>query len=148
MNRYSTLIPILVLPVIICVYLVLFWNSVKDMPITSAGYPKLLIVMIACLLPFVLGREVIAWRRSHAADVSWRALWRDWNKVVYAAVALIAYIVLLDPLGAYVSSFLFVVGLAFALGCRRPLVLAGLGGGTLLLILVFAGALGVELPGT
>jgi putative tricarboxylic transport membrane protein len=148
MNRYSGLIPILALPAIICVYLLLFWNSVKDMTVVSAGYPKLLIVAIACLLPFVIGREVIAWRRNLGADVSWPALWRDWNKVVLSVVALIAYVVLLDPLGAYVSSLLFVVGLAFALGCRRPSILAGLGIGTLLLIFVFARALGVELPGT
>lgn len=148
MKRYASLIPIFVLPVIIAVYLGLFWNSVKNMAIESSGYPKLLIVAIACLLPFVIWREIADWLRRNVEVGSFKAVWVEWRKVVYAALALVAYVVLMDPLGAYASSALFVGGLAFMLGYRRPLVLLGLVLGTLLIVYVFAEYLGVELPGT
>lgn len=148
MKRYASLIPVLVLPAIIGVYLALFWNSVKNMAVQSSGYPKILIVAILCLLPFLLWQETGAWRRNHLPSVSFKEAWRSWDKVVYTAVALIAYIVLMQPLGTYISSALFIAGLAMALGYRRPIVLASLVAGSMLLIFVFAYYLQVELPGT
>jgi hypothetical protein len=118
------------------------------MAIQSSGYPKLLIVGIACLLPFVIWRETADWRRQHAASISFKAAWLNWRKVVYSAVALIAYVTLMDPLGTYISSALFVGGLTLILGYRRPVVLVSLTAGTLLIIYIFANYLGVELPGT
>jgi hypothetical protein len=130
------------------VYLALFWNSVKDMAIQSSGYPKLLIVAIACLLPFVIWKETAEWRRGHAPPISLMAEWWNWSKVVYGTVATILYVVLIDPLGTYLSSALFVGGLTAALGYRRPAVIASLVVGTLAVIYVFANFLGVNLPGT
>jgi hypothetical protein len=148
MKRYASLIPVLVLPAIIVVYLALFWNSVKDMAIQSSGYPKVLIVAIACLLPFVIWKETAEWRQGHMPAISLIAQWWSWSKVVYGTAATIAYVFLIDPLGTYLSSALFVGGLTAALGYRRPVGLASIVVGTLAVIYVFANFLGVNLPGT
>lgn len=148
MKRYLSLLPILAVPGVIAIYAMLFWNSVKGMAIESAGYPKLLIGAIACLLPFVVWREVADRRRAGAAEISFAAFWLRWHKVVYAAVALVAYVLLMSPLGIYLSSALFVGGLTYMLGYRRPTVLATLVAGALLVVFVFARFLGVDLPGT
>jgi hypothetical protein len=148
MKRYLSLIPILVLPVVITIYLALFWDSVKGMAIQSSGYPKLLIVAIAILLPFVVWRETADWRREQAESLSLADVWQSWHKVIYTGGSLIAFVVLLAPLGAYASSALLVGGLTFVLGYRRPVVLASLSAGAMLIVFVFSHFLGVDLPGT
>ncbi|PJR13443.1 tripartite tricarboxylate transporter TctB family protein [Sinorhizobium meliloti] len=147
MKRYMGLVPVLVMPAIIAVYLALFWNSVKDMPIQSSGYPKILVVGILFLLPFLIWHETAPWRRGHLPAVSFKAAWLSWHKVVYTAVAVIAYVFLMEPLGGYLSSAIFIAGLAIALGYRRPPILASLVGCAMLLIFAFDYFLHIALPG-
>jgi hypothetical protein len=59
-----------VVPVLIAVYLVLFWTDVAGAQLSAAGFPRLLIACIGLLVVVEITREVRNLRRNPAADIA------------------------------------------------------------------------------
>jgi putative tricarboxylic transport membrane protein len=96
------------------------------------------------LVEAVTGRGAGPAAGSEDVDLS---LPTDWRAVGLVALALVAYLVLIEPAGFVVASTLLFAGAAFAMGSRRPARDAALG---LLLALAlylgFTRGLGLDLP--
>jgi hypothetical protein len=147
----------LALPVLVGLYLILFWRSVAPLPIQSAGYPKVLIVGIAVLLPVVAIRDL---RRSRAVapaeslqdgdepSAGIGKVSRATRAVVVTMGGLAVYVLAISVVGTYVASAVFVPGIAFALGYRRPSGLLRLAVLAVVLVYGAAAGMGLQLPGT
>jgi hypothetical protein len=143
----------LALPVIVGLYLILFWRSVAPLPIQSAGYPKVLIAGIAVLLPIVAIRDV---RRTKAAPAdksieqveSSGKVSQGARAVVITMGGLAVFVLCMPVVGTYAASAVFVPGIAFALGYRRPSGLLRLAVLAVVLVYGAAAGMGLQLPGT
>jgi len=93
----------------------------------------------------VSGRAAAPSGESEDADPT---LATDWATVGMLAAALIAYLVLIEPVGFVLATGVLYAGAAYAMGSRRPLrdAATGLILGVVL-FLVFTRGLGLSLPG-
>jgi hypothetical protein len=144
MSKARSLVTGLLVPIIVAVYVVLFWRDTAGLNLASVGFPRLLILILAVLIVVQTVHEL----RSHAArsgsdvpdgervdadDVAAPAaispdgppLTGEGSRpMVIVAVFLAAYIFVLPWIGAYPSTALFAATLSIALGYRRPLPIA------------------------
>jgi hypothetical protein len=128
----------LLIPVMVAVYLVLFWRNTAGRTLASVGFPRLLILILALLIVVQTVQEL----RGHAATSSSEGEPVDTDEVatpaaispdgpplsgegarpmVTVAAFLAAYVFILPWIGAYPSTALFAGTLSIALGYRRPL---------------------------
>ena len=109
--------------------------------IVGAG---LVVVGLWLLAEALTGRAAAPASDSEDVDPS---LPTDWRAVGLVALALVAYLVLIEPAGFVVASTVLFVGAAFAMGSRRPARDAALGlVAALVLYLGFTRGLGLDLP--
>jgi len=144
MGKARSLATGLVVPVIVAVYLVLFWRDTGGFTLAAVGFPRLLVLILAVLISVQTLQELRRYAAKSSSDtpVGERAdaegmaapasisaegpplTGKGTRPMVTVAVVLAAYIVVLPWIGAYPSTALFAATLSIALGYRRVLPIA------------------------
>jgi hypothetical protein len=140
MSKAKSLATGLLVPVIVAVYLVLFWRDTAGRTLESVGFPRLLILILAVLIVVQAVQELRSYlAKPSEGPVAGPAVADEvavpatispdgppltgegTRPMVIVALFLAAYILILPWIGAYPSTALFAASLSVALGYRRPL---------------------------
>lgn len=134
---------------VVLVCCTLAWSMLDTMPAEAALFPRMIISM-AFVLSAIWGISSLRPRAKAAAsgtgEVPEGFMENPRNFAIFAA-CLAAYIVLIDTIGYFTSSALFVIVTSFLLGFRRPLtVVVSAAGFVLFIYLVFVVIFNRPLP--
>jgi hypothetical protein len=145
MGKARSLASGLVVPVVVAVYLLLFWRDTEGFTLAAVGFPRLLILILAVLISVQTVKELRRHAATSSSDTPVAELadadgmsasaatisaegppltGEGIRPMVTVAVLLAAYILVLPWIGAYPSTALFAAALSVALGYRRPLPVA------------------------
>ncbi len=119
-------------------------------PIGPSFYPRVILVLLAGLAVWLIGEDVFK-RRTASKEIKKPAgAPPDYRRVVLAFLLFLGYVVGLSVIGYLAATFLFVLGLSWAIGPRQfremPKLLAIAAGTTIATYLVFEKYLYVFLP--
>lgn len=132
-------------------FTLMYWVSAAKLPQTSVSFPRALTMLLVPLFIWNAVASVRDFRRTLSLDEAEALKWRcDLNittpKVV-VTLATLAYIVLMPVIGFVVCTALYLAGLAYYLGVRKPLpLLLFTGVYTVAVYSIFVAWLRVRLP--
>ena len=110
----------------IVVACILGWRNLSSVPIEAKIFPSVLLIVLAGLALAIIGRAVLfphAARLDDPDNKNW-SFFRHIPRFVITLVVFVGYAFLLDILGFFTSSILFLVGLTLLLGYRQPVKIA------------------------
>jgi hypothetical protein len=134
---------------------VLYWQAggiptPPFVPIGPAFYPRVILLLLAALAVWLILEDVARGRRRPARPSPPAAPPLNYRRVAVCFVVFGGYVAGLSPLGYFLATFLFVLGLGWVMGPRRVGELPKLAGvalgTTLVTYLVFERYLHVFLP--
>ena len=139
-------------PLTVLIFMIGFYFSSKDLEPIASNYPKGIMVFLLLLLLWTAWEEGKGWMRSRVDTKESSKQWffrlmNEWKKPLGLLIVLLVYILLLDEIGFYTTTAVFLPVLFLFLGVRSPLVII-LNSVFFLLIsyLVFTMALRIPLP--
>jgi hypothetical protein len=115
--------------VLALIFTIMFWISASRLPSRAVVFPRALLYILIPLFIWNAVSSIRGFRKTLAdADI---AEGKKWNCTlglnrprIVVTLATLAYIVLMPLLGFITSTALYLAGLAFYLGIRRPVALA------------------------
>ncbi len=102
------------------------WRNLSTVPTDAKVFPLVLLIVLAGLAMAIIGRAILF---PHAAGLddpdnkNW-SFFRHIPRFVITLVVFVGYAALLDVLGFFTASILFLVGLTILLGYREPVKIA------------------------
>ena len=119
-------------------------------PIGPAFYPRVILILLAVLAVWLVAEDILRSRVSSRVTKKPADTRPDYRRVVLAFFVFLGYVVALSLLGFVTSTFLFIIGLSWAIGPRNmremPKLFAVAIGTALVTYLVFEKYLYVFLP--
>jgi putative tricarboxylic transport membrane protein len=134
---------------------ILYWQaglvSVPPfVPIGPAFYPRVILVLLAGLAVWLIGEDILKRRAPAKEGKKTAGPAPNYGRVVLGFFVFLGYVAALDILGYVTSTFLFVLGLSWAVGPRRvreiPKLVAVAAGTAFSTYLIFEKYLYVFLP--
>ncbi len=134
---------------------ILYWQAglvtvPPFIPIGPSFYPRVVLVLLAGLAVWLIVEDTLKGRASAKGAKKPAGPAPDYRRVIIGFLVFLGYVAALDLLGYLTSTFLFVLGMSWAVGPRElremPKLLAVAAGTALVTYLVFEKYLYVFLP--
>ena len=137
--------------IIALVFTIMYWASARTLPAASGTWSNVLLMLLVPLFIWNFINSVIEFRKTVRSDKPESEKWNctlglSKSKIVVVIVALV-YVLMLPILGFVIATLIFLAGLAFFLGIRKPIrIIAFSVVYTVVLYAIFVEWLSVALP--
>jgi hypothetical protein len=125
-------------------------SAAPFVPIGPAFYPRVVVILLACLAVWLIAEDLFRGRVQERKAAKLAGPAPNYRKVLLGFVAFLAYVAGLSLIGYPAATFLFVLGLSWAIGPRNvrelPKLVAIAAGTVLATYLIFEKYLYVFLP--
>ena len=119
-------------------------------PIGPSFYPRIMLIFLAGLAVWLIAEDLLRKRAPSGATKKAAGAAPDYRRVLWGFVIFLGYVACIDLIGFVTSTFLFILGMSWAVGPRNareiPKLFAVAAGTTLACYLLFEKYLYVFLP--
>lgn len=114
---------LLILTLVSC-FSVAFYLNIRHRAVIEVGYPQGVILFLWIFLVWGFIAEIRSWLKSERQArpellKEFKTGWLVWGKSISTLIVLVIYIGLINYLGYYLSTLLFVGSLSYILGARK-----------------------------
>ena len=115
-------------PFLCVIFTIAYYVSAHELKPVIINYPLGIMVVLAVLFIWTVYDEGRSWAQTKEEKVSGTAtfiisLLQEWKKPLLMLVVLIGYILLIEPVGFYVSTAVFLLVQFVVLGLYRPITI-------------------------